>query len=371
MIIFVVLALGALIGIAAWATETGRMWQVKSQLQAIADSAALAGVGNLLSDDFQTVDPAAARTAATSQGPQHNVLGDPLAINLGDVDAGSWDLATRTFTPLPGSTDPDTVRAVRVRTRRDPNANGPVPTILGRAVGVDSVDVNTEAVGYWGFAGSAGPGVVDLPIAIDCCAISGKLAGIRLHAELLRHGLPEAPEPVSARGWRHRELSRVPFDARAERLLDPVRRRPSLDQHPRPDGHRRGRKSLHHRGSHLRGQRRQGAGDPRDPGSVRGPGRAIVPGEGVDTNSDGIVDSWVVVLPVVAMPEPGRQLRGRRSPDRRGLRLLRHPRGPGDSGEDHQGNLPVPDRSSLRRQRARAGGTVPGALSATYPVLVD
>ena len=177
VILFVVVSLGALIGIAAWATETGRMWQAKNQLQATADAASLAGVGNLLTNDFQTVDQGAARAAATSYGPMHEVLGDTLSIASADVAAGSWDLETRIFTPLPGSTDPDLVRAVRVRTRRDATANGPVPTILGRAIGVESVEVNSEAVAYWGFAGSAGPGLADLPIAIDCCAISGDTPG--------------------------------------------------------------------------------------------------------------------------------------------------------------------------------------------------
>ena len=42
VMIFVVIALGALIALAAWSTETSRIWRVKSQLQAIADTAALA-----------------------------------------------------------------------------------------------------------------------------------------------------------------------------------------------------------------------------------------------------------------------------------------------------------------------------------------
>jgi Flp pilus assembly protein TadG len=136
VILFVVVSLGALIGIAAWATETGRMWQAKNQLQAAADGASLAGVGNLLTNNFQTVDQAGAQAAATDLGSLHNVLGDILSIPGSDVDAGSWDLATRLFSPLPGSTDPNLVRAVRVRTRRDGTANGPVPTILGNAIGV-------------------------------------------------------------------------------------------------------------------------------------------------------------------------------------------------------------------------------------------
>jgi Flp pilus assembly protein TadG len=226
VMLFVVIALGALLGIAAWATETGRMWQAKSQLQAAADAASLAGVGNLLSNNFQTVDQAAARTAATSYGPEHDVLGTALTIEGSDVDAGSWDLATRAFTPLPGSTDPNVVRAVRARTRRDGTANGPVPTILGRAIGVNSVSVNSEAVAYWGFAGGGGPGVADLPIAFDCCAIAGNTPGAACTQDYCDFISERVPAVV--RG--DRDLSRVSLHARAELLLDPIRRRQSVGQ---------------------------------------------------------------------------------------------------------------------------------------------
>jgi hypothetical protein len=69
------------------------------------------------------------------------------------------------------------MRAVRVITRRDNVLNGPVATVLGQAMGVTSIPVNTDAVAEWGFAGSTGPGVVALPIAIDCCAVSGNTPG--------------------------------------------------------------------------------------------------------------------------------------------------------------------------------------------------
>jgi Flp pilus assembly protein TadG len=177
VLLFVTIGLLVLLAFAAWATETARVWQAKTQLQAAADASSLAGVGNLLTNNFTTVDEAAARAAATSYGPHHKALDTPITIAEVDVDVGSWDLATRNFTPLPGNTDPDVVRAVRVRTRRDDSVNGPVQTILGKAVGVDSIPVNTEALAYWGFAGSGGPGVADLPITIDCCAISGDTPG--------------------------------------------------------------------------------------------------------------------------------------------------------------------------------------------------
>jgi hypothetical protein len=172
------MALAALVGFAAWSTETGRAWQTKNQLQVAADSAALAGAGNLFSADFLTVDEAAARTAATAYGALHEAADvNNLTISAADVEVGSWNMATETFTALPGNTDPDVVRSVRVVTRRDNTANGPVNTILGRALGVNSISVNTDAIAYWGFAGNGGPGLVDLPIAIDCCSVSGSRAG--------------------------------------------------------------------------------------------------------------------------------------------------------------------------------------------------
>jgi Flp pilus assembly protein TadG len=169
----VTIALAVLLGFAAWATETGRAWQTKNQLQAAADSAALAGVGNLLSADFLTVDEAGARAVATTYGLEHRALGTNITIPAADVEVGSWNMAAQTFTALPGNTDPNVVRAVRVVTRRDDNANGPIDTILGRVLGVASITVNTDAVAEWGFAGSGGPGIADLPIVIDCCAVAG------------------------------------------------------------------------------------------------------------------------------------------------------------------------------------------------------
>jgi len=173
VLVFVTISLVALVGFAAWATETGRAWQTKTQLQAAADSAALAGVETLLSADFLTVDEAGARTEAITYGAEHQALGKNLAIGVADVQVGSWDMASQTFTALPGNTDPDVMRAVRVITRRDDTLNGPIETILGRALGVASITVNTDAIAEWGFAGSGGPGLVDLPIVIDCCAVSG------------------------------------------------------------------------------------------------------------------------------------------------------------------------------------------------------
>ncbi len=370
VIIFVVVALGALIGIAAWATESGRMWQVKCQLQAVADSAALAGVGNLLSNNYQTVDQAAARTAATSYGPQHNVLGDPLAINAGDVDAGSWDLTTRIFTPLPGSTDPDAVRAVRVRTRRDANANGPVPTILGRAVGVTSVSVNTEAVGYWGFAGSAGPGVVDLPITIDCCAISGNSPGsacMQNYCDSISQ-TPPNPCPLTYGGTATcLELHSTPEQNACWTEFDGDA--PSISTPNLADIVENGNPEIIEGPIYVdNGDKVPVIREIRDRFEGRG---SYYPGVGVDTYSDASVESWVVILPVVECQNPGDQCSGGDPQNVVGFvcfdihEVLVTPE------KIIKGTFLCPTDPRCAGTGLGPGGIVPGGISAQFPVIVD
>jgi hypothetical protein len=174
VLVFVTLALIALFGFAAWSTETGQAWTARGQLQAASDSAALAGAGELLEPNSnQPADPGAAVAAAQAFGLENRAINVPIAIPAGDIETGSWDMQTRIFTPLPGSTDPEQVRAVRLLGRRDDTANGPIPTVLGRIMGVDSINVSTEAIAYIGWAGLMPPGTALLPIALDCCKISG------------------------------------------------------------------------------------------------------------------------------------------------------------------------------------------------------
>ena len=365
VVIFVVLALGALIGLAAWATETGRAWQVKSSLQSIADAAALAGVGNLLSADFQTVDPTAARTSATSYGPQHKVLGDALTIDDGDVATGSWDLDARSFTPLPGSTDPDVVRAVRVRTRRDDSANGPMPTILGRAIGVDSVRVNSEAVAYWGFAGTGGPGVADLPIAIDCCSISGS-ACTQNYCDTISSSPPNACPLASGA-----TASCLEFHSTGEQNACWTQfdgDHPSINTADLLDIVEAGNSTEIDGPVYVdNGDKVPVIAEIND----RFEGKGGYDPAGTDTDGDGKVDSWVVTLPVVQCQNPGPHC-GSGSPQTVvGFvcfdihEVLVTPE------KIIKGDFVCPTDPRCDTKGLGPGGTIPGAISAQYPVLVN
>ena len=86
VLVFVTIALVALLAFAAWSTETGQAWTAKGQLQAASDSAALAGAGELLEPNAgQPSDPAAAVAAAQTFGAQNHSIGIPITIPAGDI----------------------------------------------------------------------------------------------------------------------------------------------------------------------------------------------------------------------------------------------------------------------------------------------
>jgi hypothetical protein len=363
----VTIALATLLGFAAWSTETGRVWQTKNQLQVAADSSALAGAGNLFSADFLTVDEAAARTAATTYGAQHRAADvDNLTIAAADIEVGSWDMASETFTALPGNTDPDVVRAVRVATRRDDTANGPMDTILGRVLGVDSITVNTDAVAYWGFAGNGGPGLVDLPIAIDCCSVSGSRAGSTCsenYCRFVSNAIPNkcqlstgewtsclvfGPDPKQNACW-----TAFKTDSSSVSVPDMT----NIVQNGNPGD----------------------IGD--DPIYIdNGTKKPIVQdikdrfdAEGTDTSvpPDGIADSWVVTLPVIECQDPGNKCAGGDPQHIVGFVCM-----------DIREIIVTPDKiikgdficSTDPRCDIKGfgpGGIIAGSISADYPVLVN
>jgi hypothetical protein len=96
-----------LCGFAALAVDAGNLYVTKTRLQGAADAAALAAVQEL-PNEGQT-RAAAIQYAETNLPPDRH--GDVLAGS--DVEIGTWDADSRTFTP--GGTAPD---AVRVTLRR-------------------------------------------------------------------------------------------------------------------------------------------------------------------------------------------------------------------------------------------------------------
>jgi hypothetical protein len=258
-------------------------------------------------DDGAVADPAAATSAAQEYGPQHKVIGTPVELLEADIETGSWDLTTRTFTPLPGSTDADVVRAVRVVGRRDETQNGEVATFLGRVVGVEGIPVTAQAIAYIGFAGVVPPGMAELPIVIDCCAIGGNTPGAECSEDFC-DTIASPPNPCPLERDPTKTVTCLEFHSTPEQnacwtVFDPDH--PSVNAPDLEDI--------------IEDQNQTPVGP--DPiyvdNGTKTPAIALIRdrflGEGdfagnpsgEDTDGDGEIDSWPVTMPIVECQNPG------------------------------------------------------------------
>jgi hypothetical protein len=159
---------------ASFAIDAGIIWAARTQLQNASDAAALAGASNMIDPSGPAVTSSLAVAAATEVAAQNGAISlNSLVLPESDVQIGGWDIESRVFDPGVDPLDPDAVSAVRVVTRLDDVANGPIPAFFSRVVGREGFRVGASAVAYLGFAGGVGPGEVEIPIAIDCCKLKG------------------------------------------------------------------------------------------------------------------------------------------------------------------------------------------------------
>jgi len=124
-----------MVGICGLAVDSTDGFRNRTMLQATADSAALAAAISLPSAD------AARATAVTyaSTNMASNDYGEVL--HPEDVTVGSWDRTTLTFTP--GGVLPD---AVMVRLQQTDDNNNAVPVNFLRIIGLQSWNVNAQAI---------------------------------------------------------------------------------------------------------------------------------------------------------------------------------------------------------------------------------
>jgi hypothetical protein len=172
----VLVGLVALLAASALALDAGLIWTARTQLQASVDASALAAAASLIDPDGPSVTAAAALTSAASVAAANRAVANE-SVALEAVRVGRWDTDTRQFDGSVDPTDPNLVNAVDVVARLDGGGNQAVPAILARVLGRDSFAVSAEATAWLGFAGGGPPGSVDLPVAIDCCAIRGPGCG--------------------------------------------------------------------------------------------------------------------------------------------------------------------------------------------------
>ena len=124
-----------ILGIVAFAVDLGYVVLVRTQLQATADSAALAAAGSMNNNSSDMI------AEAQKFASYNTVTGRLAQLNATDVEAGTWDTNTRTFTPSESLGN-----AVRVTVRTDSTTGGETPLFFGRIFGKESVPLNATAV---------------------------------------------------------------------------------------------------------------------------------------------------------------------------------------------------------------------------------
>jgi len=124
-------ALVVIMGLAALAIDLGAIYSAQAQLQAGADSAALAAIA-----DLDT-----APSVATQFAGLNSVMNKPITLAGSDVLTGQFDFNTGEFTA--GATPSNAVRITARRTGDSPD--GPLPLFFARAIGHNSVDLQAQS----------------------------------------------------------------------------------------------------------------------------------------------------------------------------------------------------------------------------------
>jgi Flp pilus assembly protein TadG len=151
-LIYVTVGMVAFVGFVSLAIDVGHVWLVHTELQHAADAAVRYGLVGLAKNT------GTAQNYAVAAAADNIADGTPVVLNPGsDVDFGTWDPSTHTFTVLSGS-GASAANAMRVRAVRTAANGNPVICFFGAMIGYGSADVHATAIG----TASSGYGLVGL-----------------------------------------------------------------------------------------------------------------------------------------------------------------------------------------------------------------
>jgi len=136
-LIYASVSIVAMFGMLSLAVDYGRAQLVKTELQRLADAAAVYSAA-------QVTNLTNLRSFARASALENTVDGAALTLTDADIEQGTWNAATRTFTPT-GSFP----TAVRITARRVASRGTAVPLIFGRIIGRNDVDVSASSVTMW------------------------------------------------------------------------------------------------------------------------------------------------------------------------------------------------------------------------------
>lgn len=179
------LLLTVAVGAMSIAIDLGHIFLVRCELQRAADAGAMAGAIALLgitpgSKGPVTVTPDCGRSLTACQRvvAANTADGSVLTLPPADVIFGTWNMATKTFNPI-GCGNPNLVTAVKVITRKDSIANGPVALSFSKILGgMADKGITAEAIGLTGYPGTS---LKTFPLAVDVNKVPPNNTPFRIH----------------------------------------------------------------------------------------------------------------------------------------------------------------------------------------------
>jgi len=175
--IIIAITLAVLIGFVSLSIDVGSIYATRSELQNVADAAALAGARELgtiyaamtyeQQASYVCADSSAILTAVKDVALKNMAAKKHIVINDSDILIGQWDANTKTLTVT--ASQPD---AVKVTSRRDSNANSPLSTVFARILSIfggshDSVNIIATATAALTGPAIADEGVLKTPFGIS------------------------------------------------------------------------------------------------------------------------------------------------------------------------------------------------------------
>lgn len=153
VLIYATFAMISFGGFTSLAVDYGRVQLARTQMQNAADAAARYAVTGLYN---RTDGLTMSRSMAAAAVAENWVDGTRAAIDqTRDVEYGTWNTSTKSFTPVANSDD---ANAVRITVRRTKTANGQIPLIFGKMIGIDGVDLMISSVATMDFGNGLGNG---------------------------------------------------------------------------------------------------------------------------------------------------------------------------------------------------------------------
>lgn len=139
VVIYAIVMMVVLLGMATLAIDWGRAQLVKTELQSASDAAARYGVAGL------KTNTTTARNQAKSVAALNKADGSSITLTDADIEFGLWDPATKTFEVLSG-TSQNSATAIRVTARRTQARSNALSATFSNALGLSTIDVSTSSI---------------------------------------------------------------------------------------------------------------------------------------------------------------------------------------------------------------------------------